>query len=291
MGRLHAAIGLGCIGWLASLPATAAAALIHQYTFNEGTANDSVGTANGTLMGGATVSGGQVHLSGASTQFVNLPGPTIAINTYTDATFEGWFTYNNSASHWQRLFDFGPAYSDPNPGHYLFYTPDSDVIGLGGTQNSLAEMAIFNSTGDRSRAFGGATLSPGVQHYVAVTFTGSTRLMSLYVDGTLKGSATALTPLLSMGNANAYLGASNYPSDPKLNGTIDEFDIYNTALDAATIAAHYAAGPVAVPEPSSYALAAVGLLALIAFRRPRRQLVPATRWTVLPISRICRSAK
>jgi hypothetical protein len=272
MRRLYAAIGLGCFGWLAVLTATAAASLMHQYTFNDGTANDSVGGANGALMGGATLFGGQVHLSGAPTQFVNLPGPAIAINTYTDATFEGWFTYNNSASHWQRLFDFGPAYSDPNPGHYLFYTPNSDVIGLGGTQNSLAEMAIFNSTGDRSRAFGGATLSTGVLHYVAVTFAGSTRLMSLYVDGTLKGSVTALTPLLSMGNANAYLGASNYPSDPKLNGAIDEFDVYNTALDATTIAAHYAAGPVAVPEPSSCALAAVSLLALVVLRRGRQTL-------------------
>src|SRR5215471_11243403 len=86
--------------------ATASATLTHQYTFNDGTANDSVGTASGTLMGAATVSDGQVHLTGAPGTYVNLPGPTIAINTYTDATFEGWFTYGSLFPQWQRLFDF-----------------------------------------------------------------------------------------------------------------------------------------------------------------------------------------
>src|SRR5262245_57396127 len=34
------------------------AVVTHQYTFNDGTANDAMGTANGTLFGGAAVSGG-----------------------------------------------------------------------------------------------------------------------------------------------------------------------------------------------------------------------------------------
>src|SRR5262245_51373666 len=40
-------------------------ALIHQWTFNDGSANDSVGTANGTLFNGANIvqSGGQGYLS------------------------------------------------------------------------------------------------------------------------------------------------------------------------------------------------------------------------------------
>jgi hypothetical protein len=97
-----------CLGCLVLLSGTADAALTHQYTFNDGTANDSVGTANGTLMGAATVSGGQVHLTGASGTYVNLPGPTIAINTYTDATFEGWFTLltGSGGGPFERLFNF-----------------------------------------------------------------------------------------------------------------------------------------------------------------------------------------
>ena len=37
-------------------------ALVHRYSFNDGTANDSVGGANGTLHGNATISGGQLVL-------------------------------------------------------------------------------------------------------------------------------------------------------------------------------------------------------------------------------------
>jgi hypothetical protein len=47
--------------------ATAAdAALVHQWTFNDGTAKDLIGIADGTLHGTATISGGRLQLSGSS---------------------------------------------------------------------------------------------------------------------------------------------------------------------------------------------------------------------------------
>jgi hypothetical protein len=57
--------------------------LTHQYTFNDGTANDAIGGAHGTLVNGATVAAGQLQLanpnfSGPSTagRYLSLP-PTI----------------------------------------------------------------------------------------------------------------------------------------------------------------------------------------------------------------------
>ena len=170
------------------LTSTANAVLTHQYTFNDGTANDSVGTANGTLMGGATVANGQVHFSGASDTYVSLPGPAIAINTYVDATFEGWFTYNNSASHWQRLFDFGNS-SLGNGLNYVFYSPDSD---------QADNRAAIGAGSPETVANGGATLSTGIAHYVAVVVDGTQNdgglnaingKMYLYVDGVLAAPA------------------------------------------------------------------------------------------------------
>ena len=84
------------MAWLAAIVAVAPvpvaqAVLTHKYTFNDGTANDSVVVtpANGTLTNGATTTlGGQLALDGVN-DFVDLPGATVAINTYTDATFEG----------------------------------------------------------------------------------------------------------------------------------------------------------------------------------------------------------
>ncbi len=54
-----------------------AAALQHRYSFATD-ASDSVGHADGTLEGAATISGGQVHLDGTRGTFVNLPGGLIA---------------------------------------------------------------------------------------------------------------------------------------------------------------------------------------------------------------------
>ena len=48
-----------------AIPAFADAILLHQYVFN-GNVNDQIGTANGTLMGGAIASGGVLALNGSS---------------------------------------------------------------------------------------------------------------------------------------------------------------------------------------------------------------------------------
>jgi hypothetical protein len=41
--------------------------LISRYSFNDGTANDSFGTAHGSLFNGANISGGQLILGGTGT--------------------------------------------------------------------------------------------------------------------------------------------------------------------------------------------------------------------------------
>src|SRR5580698_7888384 len=63
---------------------TAKADLTHEYSFNNGTADDSIGGANGTLVGttdgGPTISGGQLQLNnpnfsgpGSQENYLSLP--------------------------------------------------------------------------------------------------------------------------------------------------------------------------------------------------------------------------
>jgi hypothetical protein len=63
-------------------------------------------------------------------------------------------------------------------------------------------------------------------------FDASNDSMALYVDGALIGT-TAWTGSLSEVNAlNNWLGHSQFSADPDFDGSLDEFRIYDVALDA-----------------------------------------------------------
>src|SRR5262252_9409417 len=117
--------------------------LTHRYSFEgaPGTAfvADSVGTANGTLLGGGALTGdGKLNLLGAS-GYVDLPNGIIS--SLSNVTLEAWLTWNGG-NQWQRIFDFGSNSSGENgqgTGQtYLALTPRSggDVIRFMITTNS-----------------------------------------------------------------------------------------------------------------------------------------------------------
>ena len=54
--------------------------LTHRWTFEDGTANDNVGTVNGNLKGTATVVNGDLVTSTAG--WVELDAAALAVNTY-----------------------------------------------------------------------------------------------------------------------------------------------------------------------------------------------------------------
>ena len=67
--------------------------LVHRYSFNDGTANDSVGSANGTLVGNATISGGQLVLpnttsAAPATDYLQLPAGILTNSLYGNGTNE-----------------------------------------------------------------------------------------------------------------------------------------------------------------------------------------------------------
>jgi hypothetical protein len=83
----------------------------------------------------------------------------------------------------------------------------------------------------------------GTTYHVVATYDGTT--LSLYVNGSLANSTTAT---VNLGTGSPMDGAIGEASDGTLvncfSGVIDEVAIYNTALSATRIAAHYTAGSV-----------------------------------------------
>jgi alpha-L-arabinofuranosidase len=232
--------------WLAStvaayaclLAANSDADLVRQYTFNEGTAEDAIGSADGTLNGNATIDFGGLELSGDAGAYLSLPAATIGISSFTDTTIEAWFTFRGGDA-WQRIFDFGRSLGGGGR-DYLFYSPNS---GFGDNRAVLRDNNLAEDT-----AIGGLTLSINTPHHVAVVVdddaNGGTNRMSVYVDGEFGGDVGLDYSLSDLSNSQAYLGRSLFSNDPYFNGRIDEFRIYNNALTATEVHDSFVAGPV-----------------------------------------------
>ena len=81
------------------------------------------------------------------------------------------------------------------------------------------------------------TFPTGTWTPVALTLSGSTG--TLDVNGTAVGSNAAMSknPASFGDTSQNYIGKSQWSNDPYLNGSVDDFRVYNHALSAADIAA------------------------------------------------------
>ncbi|HEY2761019.1 MAG TPA: PEP-CTERM sorting domain-containing protein, partial [Pirellulales bacterium] len=117
-------------------------------------------------------------------------------------------------------------------------------------------------------AGGGGYLDDGETFMAATVIDGTAGTLSYYLYRTSDGAGglqqtIPAAPLNSFSFTNAFLGRSAFFQDNATSGSIDEFRIYSNAESASQIAADQLAGPdVLVPEPSTLALAALGLLSL-----------------------------
>jgi hypothetical protein len=207
-----------------------AAALQHRYSFTTD-ARDSVGHADGTLEGAASISGGQVHLNGTRGTYVNLPGGLVA--GYQAVTFEFWATLGENKS-WPRLFDQGST-NGAKGEHDLYFCPHS------GLKDFRLTIMDPNPT-ERVVTLPG-NLDNQTNLYVACVLDPASGFMGIYTNGVLAASRQDLTSLASVATNYFFLGRSLFASDAPLNGSIDEFRIYNAALTPAAVAASYRNGP------------------------------------------------
>jgi hypothetical protein len=222
-------------------PATPVGGLMHRYDF-AGNANDSVGTAHGTLRGSATISGGALVTtavagglsSGAPQNGAQLP-PGAVSGITGPFSLESWFVANYGGGY-TTLFSF----SGNNTGSYILATPargnspyasSVSVIGGGGGSSELQASEQYQDN--------------GALHQLVVTYDGS--VLSYYIDGAL-GSFSGLPPAVT--NSGLVLATLTYIginggspwADNSINGSTRDFRIYGQALTASQIARLYALG-------------------------------------------------
>eukprot|EP01034_Spumella_vulgaris_P027991 gene27991-34782_t len=106
------------------------------YSFNDGTARDSIGGLNATLMLGAVVSGGVVTLDRTLGSYVLMPA-NVWVGTPTQLTLETWFTTGDNSFGTTRLFDFGQVLRIHNSGQTIHLDCNAVSLSSGGTLTAV----------------------------------------------------------------------------------------------------------------------------------------------------------
>ena len=257
-------------GLLVCVCGIANAAMVHQYTFNtDNQAEDLVGTADLTLNGTASVSGGALVLPGGGTRVNNASATGAALTELastingTDAlTIEIWFTQSETHD-WSKLFMAGSG-AETN---YMDITPRR------GNDGNVSSCSCRNGTEVNVKT-PGDPISNNQPYYMACVWDETNEQLSIYraQAGNMASAVTATTSwtggdLAALVFNEFYLGSAVYFGDGDYVGQIDEFRIYDTALSASEMEASLTAGPTVVPEPAT--LAILGLGTLLIGRRKR----------------------
>ena len=200
--------------------------------FDEGsgtTAGDSSEYSNNGAINGASWVDGKVGKAlefDGSDNYVSVPDrEELSGGAGKDMTLEGWFKGDDVGTS-----TFGKCLiSKSLDGNYKDYQ-------LMVMNNELR--FLFENGGGNGPDFTGGRLSNGVWYHVAVTWDATTRKAILYLDGAAVNSQTTTYDMPDT-TSPLYIGKKGYAPEQYFNGAIDEVMIYNRALSAEEILAHY----------------------------------------------------
>lgn len=208
--------------------------LIHQWTFDDGTANDNiiVNPVNGNLIGGAKIENKALVLSEQG-QYLSFSGSALSLNKYSVISIEIWFkSIANSNTGYTMIAYFGNS-SGGLGYNYLFISV--------ARKDNVSRTAISNGTYNSEIYVNGPEYDDGLIHHLVSIISNDS--IFYYVDSELIGKIKNTIPLSSIGTTLAYIGKSGYTEDPTWLGTIYKISIYNKKLSKDEIKYLYNKGP------------------------------------------------
>jgi len=240
----------------------------------------SPGTHNGTIVSGAGVvqNGAQIGtpyeygvvLNDTSQTYIQANsyriGGGVGINKVTSATWEFWLRADSGVtSNRGALYGEFPAGATNNTRHYLRMEGintgtrivNYDEFG-GGGGNAASDSPLFDTS---------------VFTQIAVTKSGDT--VTFYKDGVQVGS-TKTSSEVYFGSAitQTLFGQRAGGQNESFDGQFNIIRVYDSVLSASDVLTNYNSEMevgTPVPEPSTFLLAALGLLGLMGTRRRRRR--------------------
>lgn len=229
--ELDGSAGVGCVPLIEGL--------VHRYSFagSGSEALDSVGVADGEVIGTSLDDSGSVVLEPDVEQYVDLPDGLIS--TLSNATIEVWFNWDGGTM-WRRLFDFGNTEEgvDGEPGTgdtFVMFTPAGPDY----------PYAAFNPGGGGSEVAcaGISAVTSGQAHQLALSLDAEDDIFTIYLDGMLVCATAFPGELSQLQDVNSWIGRSQFESDSTFSGSVDEFRIYDFALNGDQVAFSADAGP------------------------------------------------
>jgi len=263
---------LGCLFAASS----AEAKLLGYWRFEEGAGTqttDSTGqNPAASIIGQAAWSTTTAPQLSSSTRSIDIQGDTgvglvelgnvVGLDTATDFTISMWFTLDSLPSSFPGLISKRSQFSGFD---WELFMRDSSP--------DFFEYAVGGSFTDSLVTTFNPSTAPD-WHHIAVVKDGSTLLM--YLDGSTPQTQSNSNiidggDIVAVGVLQGGTGGGTGASNP-WDGLVDEVAIFDTALDAATIAelaGGLPANQLFVPEPNSGVLLAAGLVGLCIRRRRR----------------------
>ena len=207
--------------------------LLHRYSFNDGTAIDSVGGSAyaGSLIAGATVTGNQATFA-TNGPYVSLPSGVFG--AYTAVSVEAWVTTGVN-SNWTRIFQFGASSTSNSNSMTVCRCNDAATCSLGNIEFSWRRSDGTTSSYSTSIAFNGQT-----NLHLVMTVTEG-HYARLYINGLLAGMIRVVVSPLPP--ANVFYVGNSLATGNQLIGSVDEIRLWGGALSAAEVASHYSQGP------------------------------------------------
>lgn len=253
-----------------------AQSLVHRWDMD--TVNDSVGTSHGTLVNGASLSGGSLILNPLANtgSGVNAPAlslPTTAVGGLGGSfSIETWFTFDELGLVYTTLYSF----SNGTTNSYIIGTPNR------GDSGGVASVA-FKNGGEPEARVTIPNLADDQSYQFVATFDATLNIGTVYVNGVLVSTVSLdslnMQPFdLSTFTQLGIGGLAPY-GDRGLEGTVQDFRIYQGALSDEQASVLYGLGAdatnsqifSAVPEPDSLALLfAAGACTFFVARRRQR---------------------
>lgn len=207
--------------------------LILHYAFEDSgtTVTDTSGAAkNGTLTDAtAWTANGRIgralQMTGDNPAIKYVSMPDGVLTGVTDFSISFWVKLN-TVSAWARIYDFGNGQPDP-ANRFMYFS----VNGFIGPNHGVMASSYGGAPTNENALTSQTQLPTGVWKQIVITGHNGDR--TIYIDGfpavSVTGGPIVAPQEMEPISAQSWLGKSRFP-DPGLDGTLDEFKIYNRVL-------------------------------------------------------------